>query len=270
MDRSKYLTTGELAELMHTTKNTLFHYEKIGLFAPEIVQGNDYRYYSIHQIEVLDAIIMLKELGMPLKEIRAFMDERSPEKLLTLLEKEERLMDAQIKKLKDRKRWMQEKSGKIKKYLETELAEVFISRQPMRYYLISTFDEPTDTVFAEKTTELIELYETMSGSIRYEIGYLQFGADIRRKIYDNYKNVVLVTAQKPKGTGYRCLPEGEYLSIYYKGNWEVIGSAYEKLLSYAGQHGILLAEEFLEVYAVDQLTAERAEDYVMEVTVQIL
>ena len=89
MDKSQYLTTGELAKLMHVTKNTLFHYDKIGLFSPEIVLDNEYRYYSIHQIEVLEAIIMLKELGMSLKEIQTFLSDRTPEKLLELFEKEE-------------------------------------------------------------------------------------------------------------------------------------------------------------------------------------
>ena len=47
MDHNKYMTTGEFARRMGVTKNTLFHYDNIGLFLPEIVDTNDYRYYSI-------------------------------------------------------------------------------------------------------------------------------------------------------------------------------------------------------------------------------
>lgn len=90
VDKSQYLTTGELAKLMHVTKNTLFHYDKIGLFSPEIVLDNEYRYYSIHQIEVLEAIIMLKELGMSLKEIQAFLSDRTPENYWSCLKKRNR------------------------------------------------------------------------------------------------------------------------------------------------------------------------------------
>ena len=50
MDHNKYMTTGEFARRMGVTKNTLFHYDNIGLFLPEIVDTNDYRYYSIYQI----------------------------------------------------------------------------------------------------------------------------------------------------------------------------------------------------------------------------
>ena len=132
MDKSQYLTTGELAKLMHVTKNTLFHYDKIGLFSPEIVLDNEYRYYSIHQIEVLEAIIMLKELGMSLKEIQVFLSDRTPEKLLELFEKEEQILAEKIRLLKDRRQWMEEKSKKIRAYLEKEKDEIFVCEKPGR------------------------------------------------------------------------------------------------------------------------------------------
>ena len=49
MDHNKYMTTGEFARRMGVTKNMLFHYDKIRLFSPEIVDTNEYRYYSIYQ-----------------------------------------------------------------------------------------------------------------------------------------------------------------------------------------------------------------------------
>ena len=36
MDHNKYMTTGEFARRMGVTKNTLFHYDNIGLFLPTI------------------------------------------------------------------------------------------------------------------------------------------------------------------------------------------------------------------------------------------
>lgn len=48
----------------------MFHYDEIGLFQPAIVMPNGYRYYEVRQMELLDTILLLKELGMPLKEIR--------------------------------------------------------------------------------------------------------------------------------------------------------------------------------------------------------
>ena len=47
MNKKIYMTTGEFARIMRITKETLFHYDEIGLFQPELTQPNGYRYYSI-------------------------------------------------------------------------------------------------------------------------------------------------------------------------------------------------------------------------------
>ena len=81
MEQNIYMTTGELAKLMGITKETLFHYDEIGLFRPAVVMKNGYRYYEVSQMELLDAILLLKELRMPLKEIQELLGKRSPETL---------------------------------------------------------------------------------------------------------------------------------------------------------------------------------------------
>ena len=45
-NKQNYFTTGEFAKLVGVTKHTLFHYDKIGIFSPEIKEDNYYRYYS--------------------------------------------------------------------------------------------------------------------------------------------------------------------------------------------------------------------------------
>lgn len=82
MDRHEYMTTGEFASAMGVSKDTLFHYDDIDLFCPEKVSGNGYRYYSIYQMETFDTIRMLRDLGMPLKEIRDMLAHRSPERVM--------------------------------------------------------------------------------------------------------------------------------------------------------------------------------------------
>mgnify|MGYP000470664597 CR=1 FL=1 len=67
MERKDYLTTGELTQLMGITKHTLFHYDDIGLFQPKYINEKGYRFYSIDQIDILNTILVLRDLDMPLK-----------------------------------------------------------------------------------------------------------------------------------------------------------------------------------------------------------
>ena len=61
-----HFTTGEFAKLCRVKKQTLFHYDDIGILSPEIVARNGYRYYSYKQLETFYMIATLKELDMPL------------------------------------------------------------------------------------------------------------------------------------------------------------------------------------------------------------
>ena len=82
------IQTGDFAKLCNTNKRTLIHYDEIGLFKPAYIDEKGYRYYSESQFDVFFTITCLKELGMPLKEIGAFLDQRNPESLKELLLKQ--------------------------------------------------------------------------------------------------------------------------------------------------------------------------------------
>ena len=96
INREVYLTTGEFAKLADVTKHTLYHYDKIGLLSPEIkLTDNQYRYYSLSQLDLIKVITLLKELGMPLLEIKSYLDQRTPSLFIDLLSRE--LKDIQDK-----------------------------------------------------------------------------------------------------------------------------------------------------------------------------
>lgn len=84
-----YFTTGEFAKLFNVSKSTLFYYDEVGVFSPIIREENDYRFYAVEQIEVFEVIVTLKELGMSLKDIKEYMENRT-QKILSLLWKKEK------------------------------------------------------------------------------------------------------------------------------------------------------------------------------------
>ena len=67
------IKTGDFAKLCNTNKRTLIHYDEIGLFSPAYTDEKGYRYYSENQCDTFFTITCLKEIGMPLKEIKRFI-----------------------------------------------------------------------------------------------------------------------------------------------------------------------------------------------------
>lgn len=111
------MTTGEFADLCEVKKQTLFHYDEIGLLEPEYKNENGYRYYTIQQAEAYSVIDMLKEIGMSLAEIKDFLHSKNTKKITDLLTEKEKLVDIKIRKMqriqhliKNQKRQMEEAS----------------------------------------------------------------------------------------------------------------------------------------------------------------
>ena len=72
------LKIGEFSQLMQVTVKTLRHYEQKGLLLPETVdEWTGYRYYSIDQMQKLQAIRDLQNLGFSLDEIKDLFDDNS-------------------------------------------------------------------------------------------------------------------------------------------------------------------------------------------------
>ena len=75
-----FFTVGDFAKLSRTTRNTLHHYDAIGLLSPlSRGENNKYRYYSCGQLAVINVIRTFLALGMSLPEIKALKDRRTPE-----------------------------------------------------------------------------------------------------------------------------------------------------------------------------------------------
>jgi len=76
-------TVGELARLTGVTVRALHHYDEIGLVPPSQRTAAGYRLYSDADVLRLHQVLLFRELGLPLEEIAAAIDEAgSQEELL--------------------------------------------------------------------------------------------------------------------------------------------------------------------------------------------
>ena len=76
--KSKLLTISQFAAMHGINKKTLMWYDETGLFKPAAINpANGYRYYNYHQSPILETILLLRELDVPIGEIRSFLENRS-------------------------------------------------------------------------------------------------------------------------------------------------------------------------------------------------
>jgi DNA-binding transcriptional MerR regulator len=74
--RAEY-SSGDLARATGNTVRTIRFYEEQGLLRPAVVSEGGHRRYTEEDLEKLRLIADLRELGLPLSEIRAVLDLRA-------------------------------------------------------------------------------------------------------------------------------------------------------------------------------------------------
>ena len=93
------LTIGEFSRFCNVTIKTLRHYERMKLLVPsEVDEWTHYRYYNVSQLQQLNGILRLKEMGFSLEEVRELQEEGTNEPSIKQLEgkitQTENLLDA--------------------------------------------------------------------------------------------------------------------------------------------------------------------------------
>ena len=96
MMKKKIFSISDFAKFARTSRDTLLHYDRIGLLSPVSRGDNNYRYYSNDQLAVVDLIRTFQTLGMSLKEIKRLKDHRTPERTNEILSNQITRLDEEI------------------------------------------------------------------------------------------------------------------------------------------------------------------------------
>ncbi|MEU7040512.1 MerR family transcriptional regulator [Streptomyces varsoviensis] len=81
----------EVSRMSGVTSRTLRHYDAIGLLPPARTGSNGLRYYEESELLRLQQILLMRELGVGLREIRAALDSRT-DRVTVLREHHQRLL----------------------------------------------------------------------------------------------------------------------------------------------------------------------------------
>ncbi|MFR5602427.1 MAG: MerR family transcriptional regulator [Lachnospiraceae bacterium] len=270
MEKELYLTTGEFAKLTGVSKHTLFHYDEIGLFSPAIRLENGYRYYTISQLDLFSAIGTLKEIDMPLSQIKEYLDHRSPDSLIALLEQERKNLDKKIRHLEQTRYWMSQKTELIKQILSIDTSLIRQQFTPKQYLILSHNPGSDERELSQHIGELLKQCEDMDTKSPYNIGFIQYGESLRKQVFGDYKTFYLQFPAPPRNHPYVTRPEGNYLHAWHSGHWKNISDSYKRLFDHANEHGLVLDEQFYEDDLLDELTVSGLEHYLTQISVRIL
>ena len=146
-----FLSIGELAKLRNINVQSLRYYEKLGILVPAYINPESgYRYYSLEQIMILDTIILCIDLGIPLKELKNYVNAEGELEFEHLLTDGKKLAKEKVRKIESSIDSIDRTLQHIHAQKTFQGRKGYYSRSIFERYYIAT---PCDTIMSAKTYE---------------------------------------------------------------------------------------------------------------------
>ncbi|MDR1693087.1 MAG: MerR family transcriptional regulator [Oscillospiraceae bacterium] len=268
----EFLTIKEFAKLSGIEQTTLRYWDEIGLFSPaKRNPDNLYRYYSPKQIIAVNFITVLSSLNIPLKTIGAIESDRSPEKIMELIEQQERRLDMEMQRLRECYSVMHTRLELIRNGLRLEKGvpagetQIMVTTLEERNYLLGPLTGFTEgETFIEPFMRFCRQAKELRINLSYPIG--GFHSDIKH-FYQSPGQPERFFSLDP--TGNRQIEQGRYLVGYCRGNYGEMGDLPLRMAAYAEEHSLTLKGPVYALYLHDEISLKDVSKYLAKVSIMI-
>ena len=268
---------GEFARLAQVSKDTLFHYEKIGILTPEYVdQSNGYRYYSGAQFFHLEMIKALRESGLSLDEIIEFKRYYNPEWYLKVMKRQSLVLKEQIRKLEKLQKTLDNNIDMTERSLSKPLDMPVLRQEPETFLVVLNTEKPDEEQTADVSPEndSIAVSELIVYCAKHEIDVMQpvgtmiaYEDLIAGRLSEG--NVFFPLSEQITDDHVIVKPAGTYLVMYHKGLYSGQTDAYRILFDYIQQHNLRIAGASYELEVCGYLTVGLPNEFIIRYAVQV-
>lgn len=265
-DRVHHISIGRFAGLTGISANTLRRYDETGLLSPALTDPfTGYRMYALEQLDVGILIRLLRDLDVPLDEVKSLMAAGGPDEMKTALaHHRERMVErhAELERI----------VARIDAALEEE-------RGLLPYELELVALPPLWIVSCRTTTSRSRLDETLDRCLAKLDGELAAGgapaAGRELVLYHNplqwyvgldVEVCFAVDRAVAEALGGRRLSGGAALRTVYRGPWDDIWQAYSAMLARIARRGYEVSGPVREFYVVDERETDDPQRYLTEIT----
>lgn len=264
---------GEMARIHGISTQTLRYYDKIDVFKPSYInEDSGYRYYGIEQFAHLESILFLKGMGMPLKEIKRYFENRGLDSMLAMMEQRVAYINEEIVKLKNKRTKIESMLKTVNNYLDKDImGKCRFQQMPERQMLFFTFGN--GDIFVEhelgikklgmELKSIDELYLNPFGSVIDK-------CEIERGNYSNFKGITMVFGHSiPDKIATIPLPEGVYATMAFVGTYKDIEGHFSEMINHIKMNEYEIAGDGLVLIITDKAYSDIEYEYISEIQIPI-
>ena len=260
------LSIHEFSKTSGVESSTLRYWDEIGIFSPLMRNPeNNYRHYSPTQLLALNFVTTLSELEIPLKTIAELRTERDPESFLDLLERQEKQMDMEMRRLRTRYSIIHARRELINMGMKVEVDKISVMHFEDRAMFLwprneysegDTFIAPLASFVSKTTEHHINLSFPVAG---YHDDMESFTKGPGRP--DHFLSIDPIGTYTRKG--------GDYIVGFARGDYGEIGDLPERMAAYAKQNSLNTTGPVYTFYLFEEICTADPTQYLAKCSVAI-
>jgi DNA-binding transcriptional MerR regulator len=263
-----YLSIKEFAGFVGMTVSALRYYDSRGVFLPAkhgIKHENQYRYYDPTQITTIKMIQVLTEIGVPLREIKELAQNRTPEKLLKLLNRNRDKVADEIRFLQDILSVINTLMDLLNEGMSVTETEITVTETPEKRLILGGENDfnGTDEFYGEFIHFCNTPHEPKLNK-SYPIGGYW---DSMAAFLDEPSRPMRFFSLDPKGKDRRAA--GLYLNGYTRGYYGQTNDLPERMTAFAKKNGLVFTGAVYNTYLFDEISITDPAQYLLQVSVSV-
>ena len=272
MVSNNLFTISDFAKLMGISRQTLIYYDRIGLFKPVRVLDNGYRLYARSQINVISMISMLGEMGVPLKEIKAIVDNISPDTAIEILKKQRNEAEEKLRRFRMLEEMISKRIEQISfgKEISQRVLPCFSIEEikdDIPLYVGKDINLPLSDIEDDFILDFYAKCEKRNFPLIFSGGQIKS----KENILSGKTNIVSNMCFTLKDPAYAnsVIPKGRYAIGYVRGNYGNTVGIYEDLFAFIAEKGMKIVGNAYEEYLLDELAENDPACFIMKTMVRV-
>ena len=272
-DQENCFTIGELADFYSVPKQTLIYYCRTGLLVPEYTdETNGYRYYSVKQFLTLEIIFNLRKLNVPVKIIKNFLEEKSPEALSQILQEKEQECCRLIERAQQTKQSLQlclQALGQLKQIPINIIEVSFQEALPIQLSPKLT-KEMSPREHVKMFTEHNQSVFSRTAFRDFATGWIISRQDFLQKKFNQTQQFFTPLAEPDTAACCSLRPAGLYLRIHFLGTYyEHIQSIHQKIMDYLSRNQMEIIGDIYDLPLKNHWQTNDTRTYINQLSLQV-
>jgi DNA-binding transcriptional MerR regulator len=264
-DDGLLVSVKDFSDFTGVKQSVLRYYDAIGLFKPVARGDNNYRYYSLEQIQTIKLIDTLRGLKVPLKRIEEIMRSRSPETMTEILAQHELELNSELRSLQESFALIHTLRTLMQSFIpqdEEEISIRFLDEWRIALGPLNKFNP------GEEYHRVYSNYYRCARNSRVNLSYPIGG-------YFDTVEEFLKTPSQPKRyfsldpNGLDIREAGNYIVGYTRGGYGVMNDLPQRIEDYLRENNIAKAGPVYQVYPLNEMCVKEPNDYLQRISIRV-